>query len=237
MKNIKRTSAIAYGRLSMIGRLGMICLCLFAACKKQDHYYKEFIDNGEIVYVGKADSVVTHSGNNRILLHWKINDPNMTQMKVYWNEGADSAVLQGDQVSHPDSIGLIIDHLEERLYRFELVSLDGRGNRSIRVAAEGQVYGEQYQSTLLNRLLSQVVYQNQEATISWQSAEQGMVRTELYYQDTGGKEKVVHVPKDVNSLTLSQVPPMATITYRTAFIPDSLAIDTFFTTYETIQIK
>jgi len=44
------------------------CSLLLLSCKKQDHFYKEFIEGGEIIYVGKADSILVQPGKNRMKL-------------------------------------------------------------------------------------------------------------------------------------------------------------------------
>src|SRR5690606_26083117 len=132
----------------------------------QDHYYKEFIKNGEIIYVGKADSVRVHPGKNRVRLTWKISDPNITKMKISWNSGQDSIVMDVPEPQGGDHLSVDIDNLEERFYSFEIVSIDNAGNTSVKVLAEGQVYGDLYTASLLNRAIDKVTYKSQKASIT-----------------------------------------------------------------------
>ena len=41
-----------------------------------DATYKEFIEEGPIVYIGKVDSLKAYAGRNRVMLEWqKLLDP------------------------------------------------------------------------------------------------------------------------------------------------------------------
>lgn len=213
----------------------IIIILITQACKKQDHYYKDFIKDGEIVYVGKADSVTVHPGNNRMKLSWHMSDPNITKMKIYWNNRMDSLVLNVSEQT--DSMSTLIENLEERNHQFQIYTLDDAGNTSIRVNAEGEVYGENYAATLLNRILDKTAYLNNTATISWFNAGAKTVRTEIVYDDKNGVSHTKRVSPTESRTTLSLVNPGLVFKYRTLYLPDSLAIDTFYTTYITEQIK
>ena len=64
---------------------------LFVSCDGMNDNIKEYLDRGEIAYIGKADSVTTAGGINRIKLLWKINsDPRITSCKILWNDKQDS---------------------------------------------------------------------------------------------------------------------------------------------------
>src|SRR5690606_4493194 len=93
-------------------------------CRKQDYFYKEFLEGGEIVYVGKADSVKFHPGDNRAKLSWIITDPNINKMKVYWNNRLDSTLIYVNNWSVIDSIDVVISELEERLYFFDIYTVE-----------------------------------------------------------------------------------------------------------------
>lgn len=46
------------------------------SCDGMDATYKEFIEEGPIVYIGKVDSLKAYAGRNRVMLEWqKLLDP------------------------------------------------------------------------------------------------------------------------------------------------------------------
>src|SRR5690606_31666354 len=54
-------------------------------------------------------------------------------------------------------------------------------------------------------------------------------RTEIEYKTNDGKTKVLKVKNNVNEVTITDYLKPSSFTYRTLFIPDPVAIDTFYT--------
>ena len=49
-----------------------------------DATYKEFIEEGPIVYIGKVDSLKAYAGRNRVMLEWqKLLDPQVLKRQKY----------------------------------------------------------------------------------------------------------------------------------------------------------
>src|SRR5690606_14940105 len=215
----------------------MCISCLLFSCRKQDHFYKEFIEGGEIIYAGKADSVLFHPGKNRAQLSWRIKDPNITQMKVYWNSRLDSMTIDVNKTDGVDSIGVIIENLEERFYSFDIYSINVDGSRSIKSIGEGQVYGDEYLSTRFHRAIENISYLDGQAIISWFNPESDEIGSEVRYTAKDGTAMTVLVPITETSTLLDNVDLGDTFDYRTWHRPDSLAIDTFYTTFKTEEIK
>lgn len=214
-----------------------ICLsCLLWGCRKQDHFYRDFIKGGEIIYAGKADSLLFHPGKNRAQLSWKIKDPNITQMKVYWNSYLDSLTIDVNKTDGVDSIGVVIDGLEERFYSFDIYSINVEGRRSIKSTVEGQVYGDEYQQNRFHRAIEHITFVDDQAFISWYNPENDEVGSEIHYVDKDGEATIVFVPSTETSTILDNVGLGDTFDYRTWHRPDSLAIDTFYTDFKTEEI-
>ena len=56
-----------------------------ASCDGMDATYKEFIEEGPIVYIGKVDSLKAYAGRNRAMLEWqKLLDPRAKTAKIFW---------------------------------------------------------------------------------------------------------------------------------------------------------
>lgn len=212
-------------------------LILFASCRKQDHFYKDFIADGEIVYVGKADSVKFHPGYNKALLTWEIKDPNIIKMKVYWNTRQDSLIYDVNRTNQADSIGVIIDGLDERFYSFEIYSEDIDKNLSIKALAEGQVYGKDYEASLINRPVKNVKLMDNDLIIDWFNPSTNTIGSEIHYIDSVGTPTTKYVPDTAIQSVMGGVNFNESIIYRTLFLPDTLAIDTFYTEFEPIIVN
>ncbi|MDD4591224.1 MAG: DUF4998 domain-containing protein, partial [Parabacteroides sp.] len=66
-------------------------MLILASCENIKDTYEEFIKDGEIIYVAKADSIKVRSGKNRLELSWLLlSDPNVAKYKVFWNNNRDS---------------------------------------------------------------------------------------------------------------------------------------------------
>ncbi|MGO4294528.1 DUF4998 domain-containing protein [Chitinophaga sp. RAB17] len=217
------------------------CLLLFSACRKQDDY-KRFIKNGEILYTGKADSLQVHPGRNRVQLSWLlIADPKVSKSKIYWNNRRDSAVIAIKRTSGVDTIRFIIDKLEERAYGFEVFNYDKDGNISVRTEANGFVYGSLYEDALLSRALGNTEMKNGNAVIPWANIDTtgGIIGMQLQYSTSDHvlHDTIIHAEPEMQITTLPNYLSGSNFRYRTLYIPDPLAVDTFYTSFATSGIK
>ena len=65
------------------------------SCDGMDATYKEFIEEGPIVYIGKVDSLKAYAGRNRVMLEWqKLLDPRAKTAKIFWENRTKSTELQ-----------------------------------------------------------------------------------------------------------------------------------------------
>ena len=215
-----------WGFLSIIG------------CKKMDSTYEQFVVPGGVTYVGKAAKATAHPGRNRMKISWpRGTDPNVVMARIYWNNFADSvsfAVPAGvDSVSH------IFTKLEEKTYSFIIRTFDAKGNRSIPVEIISTVYGEHYAETLQNRaILASEADISGNLKIQWGRADvsSGSVETELKYINQLGLE-VINKVRSADSITVIADYKAGTVaTVKTKFMPDSLAIDAFYSNSQTLNV-
>lgn len=224
-------------------------LLLTASCEKMGDTYEEYLKGGEIVYPGKADSLAAFPGNKRIALQWLIlSDPKIVKAVVYWNNQADSVIVPIQKTAHVDTITITLRNMEEGLYTFDVYTYDKAGNRSIGNQVIGEVFGESYQRTISNRLIRAVSWLDlpQEgstsafkgAEISWYGVNAQAIFLDVEYTKEDGatallREEPVRVsgrpPLFRETMRLPNCQINSTITYKTAFVPDPLAIDTFYT--------
>lgn len=202
-------------------------------CKREDAY-KEFVKDGTKTYPGKALDFKAHSGLNRAKLTWKNIDAKVDRFLVYWNNQQDSLVVPAikSNGSH-DSFSVVIDELVEDNYVFKVMSYDNKGNKSIFEEAQVKVYGNDYIESLLNRGLKSATSISGNATLIWGNAEETEVEVEISYKDNLGADRVVKMDKTDTLVNLPNYVNGTKFSYKTAFLPDSMAIDKVYAATET----
>ncbi|PSL48382.1 uncharacterized protein DUF5013 [Chitinophaga niastensis] len=219
----------------------LLLLTAISACRKQDDY-KKFLEGGEIIYTGKADSLLVHSGRNRVQLSWLlISDPKIVKSKIYWNNRNDSATLDIKRSGGVDTIRYIVNNLEERAYTFEIFNYDKDGNVSVKTEGTGIVYGPLYETALLSRAFNNAEMQNGHAAISWVNIDttRGIIGMQLQYttSDNTAHDTILKAHPEGQVTILDNYLSMSSFRSRTLYLPDTLAVDTFYTAWETRNIK
>lgn len=215
--------------------LAFTILLGFTSCSEQDEYL-QYIQGGEIIYTGKIDSVKVLSGKNRVRLEGLIMaDPKVSELRVFWNNRSDSVVVPIERSADIDTVRVLIDNLPENIYNFEVRTYDSFGNRSIAVNSTGQVYGERYQQSLYNRPISSDNLVGNQLVVNYAGMDRssGVIGTELSYEDSTGEEQTIFTPIDSSQVLIEDFASGTAYEYRTLFLPEPTAIDTFYTDYET----
>ena len=98
------------------------------SCTDMNDLTDKYLDEGEIVYAAKVDSVGVRAGENRIQLDIYVKAQRVENLRVYWNNYEDSVDVEigGKTGVFP----VILDDMPESGYLFQLVSFDKFGNRS-----------------------------------------------------------------------------------------------------------
>jgi len=211
-----------------------LSLCVFTmmACSKMDDYRK-YTNEKEMVYSGKADSLVVYPGKNRVMLSWiLVSDPKISKARVYWRNKADSVEVPITRGPGVDTVKVVLENMEEGSYSFEVVTFhQDQEVRSVPAYISGRVYGERYRTTLLDRaLLKTEVLANEAVKLQFAAnPDTLMMRVEVEYKAKDGKTKVLTVKNNVNDVTINDYSRLSSFNYRTLFIPDPKAIDTFYT--------
>lgn len=217
--------------------LVLISLCIVFGCSKMNDKHDFYLQDGEIIYLGRVDSVKVLPGKNRFLLRYWITDQRAKELKIYWNQMRDSLIVPIPAHHPSDSIDVLIGDKEniipEGNYTFQLVSSDGGNLRSIIFERLGNVYGEQFSSTLSDRFIKSIEYDSgkQEVNINWgEPSSSREIGIEITYFSEETKNVVRLTTEQIGSRTvLDNVNVEKGVTYRTMFLPEPMAIDTFFT--------
>src|SRR3546814_454742 len=169
------------------------------ACSEMDDTYDGFLKEGEIIYVQGADSLVIRPGYKRVELSWlALSDPTVTKAMVYWNNGRDSVEVPINKTTGIDTVRVMIDNLQERIYTFEIVTYDNDGNKSVPSIGNGESYGDNYQNSRLPRLVMSALYFEDTDTLEviWGPVDPTAIIAELQYTDTIGNQQMLTIPRE-----------------------------------------
>lgn len=210
----------------------LITIVFLSACTKWDDF-KKYIDNGEILYTGKMDSVKIYSGKERVMLTGLLkSDPKLERVGIYWDNGADSIIYDyTKQNPGIDSFSRTFA-VKEGVKSFKIVTYDADNNKSVDVFAVGTSYGSNFRKRMSDRPITSVSYSSAGTTINWDQMDlnAGPLYTEIEYTD-GGVVKTVQTPISASTTVLAGVNVVPPIKFRTIFRPDENCIDTFSTGY------
>lgn len=216
-----------------------VCLPLLWAivsCSKMDDIYYDYVKNGPVVYPGKPDTVMAYAGRKRIRLRWVLkNDRNVTSCKVFWNLGFDSLTIPVTRTNRLDTISVVVNNLIEGAHTFTVYTYDDKGNKSVGTERIGYAFDSIYQSTLTNRAARQVTRDvaNSRINIVWVGNETGCIGTEWQYTAKDQTASRYFSPVDTLSV-INSCDVGKPVSYRTLFIPEANAVDTFYTEYKNL---
>lgn len=206
------------------------------SCSKMNDLTDEYLNEGEIVYAAKVDSVGVRAGENRIQLDLIIKAQRIEKVCVYWNNYTDSleVAINGKTGVFP----VMLENMPEAGYLFQLVSFDKFGNRSLQHEATGSSYGESYKRSLSNRSYvseyTRYDMKGDSMVIYWGGTVRGSIGMKLQYTDMNDKTVQVNVPVDATTTTLHNL--KGNISFNSRFLPTEVAIDTFTTEPSSIPV-
>lgn len=212
--------------------LGSI-LSIFS-CTSADEYLK-FTEGGAISYTGKIDSLKFFPGRNRVKVEGLIiSDPKVAEMRVYWNNKKDSAVVPINRTSGVDAVSTIIENIPENIYNFEVKTFDAKGNSSVSQSVNVQTYGERYQSSLTDRkIISSKLSSDFSLTIDFATMDltTGAYATEVVYTDNLNVEHTITVPVTTSQIVMPNYKNGSQFKQRSLFLPVLTSIDIFYTPF------
>ncbi len=215
----------------LYGTIIAIITFISFSCSKMNDLHQEYLDEGEIIYAAKVDSVAPHAGNKRIQLEMFIVSQRIEKLRIFWNDKNDSSDVEvANQVGTKT---ILLDNLMEKSYIFQLVSFDKFGNPSLPYEVTGKVYGPNFQSTLTNRVIkSKTPVVAGKTTITWSGTVDKGVRCDLTYVNLNDITVDRKVPMSELSTVITDF--KSDMKYRTLFLPEPTAIDTFYTDYKSV---
>jgi hypothetical protein len=204
---------------------------------------KEFF-TPEKRYTGAPDTISVLAGRERVVLNFRIMDKAIKRINIYWDNRSDSLIL-GDlsiEVS-PQEFMVNIPNLSEGSHSFDIVTQDDAGNKSITSSAVGKVYGEDYQNSLLNTPLQPDMDAGVNLVVKWGNPDLTALGMDFVYTNLSGVESTIFWPANVFGQKFEKNMPVddfqaGTIAkYRTYYLPETTAVDTFYTDFVEVRIK
>ncbi len=214
--------------------LSLTVLLVLYGCKKDlQTDFKDFYKGHDIVYTGQVGKVTTQPGNLQMGLKWKTGiDPSITGYVIYYNNGADSQVV--NVTTHTDSVYTTIKGLSEYTYAFTIYSFDAQGNKSVpTIVNNAKVYGPIFSAGLVNRGYKEgnPYTMNDDGTVflNFVKADTIIINTKtiLNYTSTAGASKTATLLAKDSVITLDDYKPGTAITYKSYYLPEKTAIDVF----------
>lgn len=220
-----------------------ILFAMVAGCSKIDDYKSRYMSKGAITYAGKMDSVKVFSGKNRVEVTGVFtSDPNIVKYQVFTNSGQDSVEVPVHRTSGVDTAAIIIPNLEEGTQSFEIRTYDASGNSSVPEYVTANVYGSNYQTSLVNRGVTDAsMRSDSSALITWGdvSGDAGVRYMEIRFTDANNSmhDTIIHSVPTGLATSLPHIKLGTTFSYRTAYLPNPTAIDTFYVAYQSHSVK
>lgn len=202
------------------------------ACKKKE-------SSVSIKPVESVDNINAYVGRNRVQLHWTLPATPVKSCKVFWNQRKDSVSVpvSGDG----GELEIIIPGLAEGAYTFSIYAYGPDGNASERAEISAYAYGSKYEDSLINRPIQSVgtsFTQPDKVLITWNDRTPGgAVACEVTYRNTAGQLRSRIVPQYIHKLELDDYKRGGLLQYRTCYLPELRAIDTFYASYTPLAVS
>jgi hypothetical protein len=217
--------------------LVMLIAVPFSSCEDSTDLYQKWLEGGEIIYAPKVENIETFAGENRVLLRvWLLNSPNVKELSIYWNDGQDSLRVPVTLSAGLDSVDVFIPELTEKAYTFDVSTIDTYGHHSLKTSGFATSYGDEFKNLLTNRLVSDMQVQGADGKITWVAAPEYLFCNDIRYTDINDDEKTVRVLPDQTTTTLPGLKLGTPCFYRSLFLPEANAVDTFALGTEWIKI-
>jgi hypothetical protein len=208
---------------------------ILTSCKGMNDNIEEYLDRGEINYLGRPDSIQVRGGDNRIQFAWLVNeDPRITGSTIQWN----------DLNNEPQSVSFPVDRnsfskgymvtppidMEEGSYLFSVIHTGEKGYPSIPTEFTGQVYGDIFRSSLSPRLMTGIEIFPDRVEFNWAAADAAITKVLFTYETVSGEMKTVEVTNKTTKTTATDIKKRGdggAYFWTTYYLPDPNAMDEF----------
>ena len=212
----------------------LVLLAGLISCDKMNDLHDKYLQQGEKIYLSRANDITILPGNQRAKILFTNQDPKAHSLVVYWRAKTDSLVFSIPENNVGQELEIMLPNLPEDFLTFEFVvkSADGK-SKSLPTELSARIYGDRYRESLNNRLTESASYLETayELNILWREAFEGAAKIEIRYNGTDNNIRTREVPIEERSLVYLNL-FKDNLEYRTGYVPVENAIDTFYTDYD-----
>jgi hypothetical protein len=209
---------------SYLSFLLLILSFLAYSCSDIDSTQQEYLDRGEIYYVGKLDSLNIAAGWHRVEISGLMRYAN-TADKCIIKWGKDSLVVSLKDLSVRDTLKILVPDLPEGPCQFFVKTYDTKGNESLEEEVNGIVYGENFAKLVDAKLISNMSQDDGKLIINWSNSDVAL-RLRVRYESNGGWVDL-SLPGTTKQTAIDDWKLNGIIEYQTAVFPQG-ALDTIY---------
>jgi hypothetical protein len=232
MKRINLKNSLATGIKAIMVIIPVFLLVIVFSCENMNSLHKEYLERGETIYIGAADSIKVHPGLNKIGFEWIINaDPRISKAVIYWNKRDTSVVVPVTRTNEGQMwLSALITNIAEGEYVFEFEMQDNSGNISKAIEVSGTVLGDVYVENLRNRgIKSLAKLVTGDMQITWEAVSAtaaSLLYSVVQYVDIHGNEMKIEVGNDEEVTLLHGLETGNEIDIYTVHLPED-GLETF----------
>ena len=210
---------------------------IMQACSDMNELSDRFLKEGEIIYAAMVDSASIGAGEKRVKIEMRIKSIRIQTVRIYWNDKTDSTDVNIDNKS--GFFSRMIENLQERNYIFNLVSFDKYGNQSLSYELSGRALGELYRGAMINRVISKIETNAGKTVLTWGDFDVSSDArfNEIKYTSTANEETIREAPISEGKTEISDMKNGSIVEYRTAYVPDDMEVDIFYTDWVTYVVN
>ena len=215
-------------KLIYLCMIAVVIIWGFNSCDSLDSIHKEFIVPNGLSYPSKVLNAEAHPGKERVEISWQNGtDAKIVKARIFMNNYTDSVEI--DINPEVKLVSRMFNGMEEGTYSFMIRTYDAKGNVSVPVEVIGDVYGEMYERSLVNRSVKNAAYNVDDVAleIEWERADIAEEGVEISFTDINGDNKTVLIDKTETNSVIPDFQFGKPVFYTTLYKPDSLAIDLF----------
>lgn len=213
-------------------------LIFLVSCSDMNDIQQEYLDQGENIYVGKADSLLVNGGYNRVQIQgWMHYAKSADKCVIRWKNGekSDSIIISSTEWQATDTLRILIDNLEEGAQRFFVQTYDKEGNKSLNVECNGYVYGDNYILTATPKIITLMTPKPEGPIVLTWSMSDEAVFVDLKYESDDNSMKTMRIPAAEAETILADWKLGGNVETRTVLVPEVAALDTLYTAWTQLE--
>ncbi len=202
---------------------------LLASCSGMNDIIQEYLDRGEINYIGKTDSIYAIGGKNRITFKWIVNaDPRIEKMSIAWQNGDEKDTLTCDvDRAVADNNGYVSKTFDmpemEGTFAFYAFHSGSKGYNSVSSEVTGTIYGDRYASGLKARRIQSINAFVSKTILVWALSD-GSISEDVTYIGNDGKQHTVSVKSSDTETELPDHRLGTDIKVRSLYVPEKESV-------------